>query len=80
MSRKIAIGLVSLILFATPCLGQDWARKMFKITEHDFGSVAAGGQGGVRIRRREYLHGRGPHCPRSIPVAVALPPGLIMLR
>jgi hypothetical protein len=42
MSRKIVIGLVSLVLFAAPCLGQDWANKMFKITEHDFGSVAAG--------------------------------------
>jgi len=32
-------------VLATPsCYGQDWAQKMFKITEHDFGSVAKGGK------------------------------------
>jgi hypothetical protein len=42
MSRKISIGLLSLILSCTSSWGQEWARKMFKVTEHDFGSVAAG--------------------------------------
>lgn len=40
------IGLVTWILFAAtsaaPVYGQQWARKMFKETEHDFGTVARG--------------------------------------
>lgn len=40
MSRNIVFSLFALILFCTPCLGQDWAKKMFKTTEHNFGSVA----------------------------------------
>jgi hypothetical protein len=34
--------LVVIILLGTPCLGQEWAQKMFKVKEHDFGSVARG--------------------------------------
>ena len=37
------VGVVALSLFVvTPSLGQDWAQKMFKATDHDFGSVARG--------------------------------------
>lgn len=40
MLRNIVFSLFALILFCTPCFGQDWAKKMFKTTEHNFGSVA----------------------------------------
>jgi hypothetical protein len=36
-------GVAVLGLFVvTPCFGQEWAQKMFKVTDHDFGSVARG--------------------------------------
>jgi hypothetical protein len=42
MIRKVA-GILALTVFVvTPCYGQDWAQKMFKVTDHDFGSVARG--------------------------------------
>jgi hypothetical protein len=42
MIRKVA-GILSLIVFVvTPSYGQDWAQKMFKVADHDFGSVARG--------------------------------------
>jgi hypothetical protein len=31
-----------MVLLVTPALGQEWAKKMFKTTEHDFGTVAKG--------------------------------------
>jgi len=42
MFRKAAFLLLPVLLAATPVLGQDWARKMFTVTSHDFGSVARG--------------------------------------
>jgi len=39
--RPILTSLIAL-LFVAPCFGQEWARKMFKETEHDFGTVARG--------------------------------------
>ncbi len=42
MVRKISFFVAWLALAATPCLGQQWAAKMFKTTEHDFGTVARG--------------------------------------
>jgi hypothetical protein len=41
MSRTTGLGLVLVALSCTPCVGQEWASKMFKVTDHDFGSVAA---------------------------------------
>jgi hypothetical protein len=40
MLRKIGYLFVLSILGWTPCFGQEWAQKMFKGTEHDFGTVA----------------------------------------
>jgi hypothetical protein len=49
MIRK-TIGVVFLIVLASsPCLGQEWARKMFQTTEHDFGSVARGAKAEYRF-------------------------------
>jgi hypothetical protein len=31
-----------ILLAGSPVAGQDWARKMFRVTEHDFGTVARG--------------------------------------
>ncbi|HUT11400.1 MAG TPA: DUF1573 domain-containing protein [Thermoguttaceae bacterium] len=42
MLRKAASLLLLILLAATPAVGQDWAGKMFKVTTHDFGSVARG--------------------------------------
>jgi len=42
MFRKTASLLLLILLVGTPAPGQDWARKMFKVTRHDFGSVARG--------------------------------------
>ena len=34
-------GLAAVLLLAcNPCLGQQWAQNMFKVTDHDFGTVA----------------------------------------
>jgi hypothetical protein len=35
-------GLVLAVALATPGSGQEWARKMFEVTSHDFGTVARG--------------------------------------
>ena len=40
--RRISLLFVTLALAAAPCVGQEWAAKMFKNTEHDFGTVARG--------------------------------------
>ena len=40
MARKIAPAWLLVVLLASPSVGQEWAQKMFKVTEHDFGSVA----------------------------------------
>ncbi len=41
MLRKLGLSwLVLGCLVAWPCFGQEWARKMFKTYEHDFGKVA----------------------------------------
>lgn len=42
MLRSVCLGLMLLILGATDVAAQQWATKMFKIRDHDFGSVAAG--------------------------------------
>lgn len=42
MLRKIGLGGFLLLLACTPCFGQQWAKRMFKTTEHDFGAVAHG--------------------------------------
>jgi len=42
MFRKTALGALYVVLSVVPCFGQDWAAKMFQVTEHDFGTVARG--------------------------------------
>jgi hypothetical protein len=42
MLRKVGFGMLVVLLVGSPCFGQEWARKMFKISQHDFGSVASG--------------------------------------
>jgi hypothetical protein len=42
MSRRSALIVVIAALTVSPCFGQEWAQKMFKDTDHDFGSVARG--------------------------------------
>lgn len=42
MLRNLALAFVTTVLTITPCVGQEWARKMFPVTEHDFGTVARG--------------------------------------
>jgi len=42
MLRRSILTLLLTILVGTPCFGQDWAQKMFKVRDHDFGSVARG--------------------------------------
>lgn len=38
------LGLVFLVLTCCPAWGQQWAEDMFETTEHDFGSIARGGE------------------------------------
>ena len=42
MNRKTAFFFIILATVAVPAFGQEWAAKMFKTTEHDFGTVARG--------------------------------------
>jgi len=45
--RKIAFGLFLVLGVFGHASGQDWARKMFKKTDHDFGAVARGAKSEV---------------------------------
>lgn len=49
MIRKSIVVALLIVLAAAPCLGQDWARKMFQTSEHDFGSVARGAKAEYRF-------------------------------
>jgi hypothetical protein len=42
MICSLRLALVVTLLAGAPALGQDWAKKMFKTTQHDFGTVARG--------------------------------------
>lgn len=42
MLRKSALALFITVLTISPCLGQEWAKKMFPVTSHDFGTVVRG--------------------------------------
>jgi hypothetical protein len=42
MIRKAFLFIVCSVAIASPCWGQQWAEKMFKTTDHDFGVVARG--------------------------------------
>jgi len=42
MLRKCTCLLLLIVLAGSPLWAEDWARKMFKSTQHDFGSVARG--------------------------------------
>lgn len=42
MLRRTCLTLLFLTACIAPCSAQDWARKMFKVTSHDFGAVARG--------------------------------------
>lgn len=51
MVRKVFVVLVlALCAQATAARGQEWARKMFKTTSHDFGSVAHGAKTEFRFK------------------------------
>ena len=39
---RASLAALSIAFAATPCFCQEWASKMFKTTEHDFGTVARG--------------------------------------
>ncbi len=49
MLRKLVLTLFLAVLAVSPCCGQEWARKMFKVEEHDFGSVARGAKAEYRF-------------------------------
>ncbi|MEN6450654.1 MAG: DUF1573 domain-containing protein [Thermoguttaceae bacterium] len=49
MWRKACLALGLFVLAINPCFGQDWAQKMFKVTEHDFGAVAKGAKAEYRF-------------------------------
>jgi hypothetical protein len=49
MLRKLALTVALVISGLSPCFGQDWARKMFKVVEHDFGPVARGAKAEFRF-------------------------------
>ena len=40
MLRRSALTVLIAALAVSPCFGQEWAKQMFKETEHDFGTVA----------------------------------------
>jgi hypothetical protein len=42
MVRRVSFAVLLMVLAGSPALGQEWARKMFPQTTHDFGSVARG--------------------------------------
>jgi hypothetical protein len=42
MLRRIGVAMVFGLLAGGPLFGQDWAKKMFQATDHDFGTVARG--------------------------------------
>jgi hypothetical protein len=49
MFRKGILALPLVIFALSPCFGQQWAQKMFKVTDHDFGSVARGAKAEYRF-------------------------------
>jgi hypothetical protein len=49
MFRKGALALLLGLFAISPCFGQEWAQKMFKVTDHDFGSVARGAKAEYRF-------------------------------
>jgi hypothetical protein len=49
MLRKAALLLSVVLLASSSAFGQNWARKMFTVTSHDFGSVARGAKAEFRF-------------------------------
>ncbi|MCE5266828.1 MAG: DUF1573 domain-containing protein [Planctomycetaceae bacterium] len=49
MFRKVSLVLGLFVLVQSACLGQEWAQKMFKEADHDFGSVARGAKAEYRF-------------------------------
>jgi hypothetical protein len=49
MSRKSIFILFVTLVAVSPCFAQEWAQKMFKVTDHDFGSVARGAKAEYRF-------------------------------
>jgi hypothetical protein len=47
--RKSIFSLLLTVVAVSPCFGQEWAQKMFKVTDHDFGSVARGAKAEYRF-------------------------------
>ena len=48
MNCKTGLFLTLVVLGASPLFAQDWAKKMFKESEHDFGTCAQW-QGRIRV-------------------------------
>ncbi|MFZ5830678.1 MAG: DUF1573 domain-containing protein [Planctomycetota bacterium] len=42
MNRKAGLAILLCMLAVPPVMGQEWASKMFKVTRHDFGTLARG--------------------------------------
>jgi len=72
MLRKAGFLLLLGLLAGSPCFGQEWARKMFKDPEHDFGTVAKGAKAEFEFVLRKHLFGRHSHRRERI-LAVAAP-------
>jgi hypothetical protein len=49
MSRNPVLALIVTLATISPCFGQDWAKKMFPVTSHDFGTVARGAKAEYRF-------------------------------
>jgi hypothetical protein len=49
MLRTSALALLAACLTALPCSGQEWAKKMFPVASHDFGTVARGAKAEYRF-------------------------------
>ena len=49
MLRRSALIVLIAAFAVSPCFGQDWAQKMFKVTDHDFGTVARGAKAEYRF-------------------------------
>lgn len=49
MSRIPVLALLIALASVSPSFGQDWAKKMFPVTQHDFGTVARGAKAEYRF-------------------------------
>lgn len=50
MNRYVAVALAFIFIGASPAAAQEWAKKMFQSTKHDFGTVARGSKQEYKFR------------------------------